>query len=76
MISKDDLLREVRRTNPDYIVYVPASDVDALADTGNEHFLVFDGPDDSLMAVWTQSSIENYDPARPGDQHDSIGVRA
>ena len=25
---------------------------------GNEHFLVFDGPDGSLMAVWTQSTRE------------------
>ena len=39
------------------------------ADTGNEHFLVFDGPDGSLMAVWTQSSVENYSAAMPADQH-------
>ena len=49
------LARESRRTAPDYLAYVPrhwdGSDGDGL----NEHFLVFDGPDDSLMAVWTQS---------------------
>lgn len=63
-----DFRQELHRTRPDYVVYVPTGDA-ALADTGNEHFLVFDGPDGSLMAVWTQSSCENYDPQLPGDQH-------
>jgi hypothetical protein len=53
-----DLAVEVRRTNPDYIVYVPKSSDGSSFDTGNEHFLVFDGPDGSLMAIWTQSSYE------------------
>ena len=51
-------------TKPDYIVFVPEVTDDKVSDTGNEHFLVFDGPDGSLMAVWTQSSAE----AQP-DQH-------
>ncbi len=51
-------------TRPDFVVYVPQVTNSALADTGNEHFLVFEGPDGSFMAVWTQSSAE----ARP-DQH-------
>ncbi len=50
--------REIRRTAPDYIVYRPGSLDGSTFDTGNEHFLVFDGPDGSLMAVWTQSSYE------------------
>ncbi|GMW03576.1 MAG: hypothetical protein AMXMBFR84_47100 [Candidatus Hydrogenedentota bacterium] len=49
---------EVERSAPDYIVYVPKSIDGSTFDTGNEHFLVFDGPDKSLMAVWTQSSHE------------------
>ena len=49
---------ELRRTRPDYVVYVPRSDDGSTHDTGNEHFLVFDGPDGSLMAVWTQSTYE------------------
>lgn len=53
-----DLTVECRRTQPDYIVYVPGSVDGSTFDTGNEHFLVFDGPDDALMAVWTQSSYE------------------
>ena len=50
--------REIQRTEPDYIVYRPGSLNGSTYDTGNEHFLVFDGPDGSLMAVWTQSSYE------------------
>lgn len=53
-----DLNVELRRSNPDYVVYVPKSADGSTHDTGNEHFLVFDGPDGSLMAVWTQSSYE------------------
>ncbi len=53
-----DLQRELARTRPDYVVYVPASADGSTHDTGNEHFLVFDGPDGSLMAVWTQSTFE------------------
>ena len=58
MAAKIDFQREVRRTKPDYVVYVPKSSDGSTCDTGNEHFLVFDGPDGSLMAVWTQSTAE------------------
>ena len=50
--------REIQRTKPDYVVYRPGSLDGSTFDTGNEHFLVFDGPDGSLMVVWTQSSYE------------------
>jgi hypothetical protein len=53
-----DLQRELQRSQPDYVVYVPKSVDGSTFDTGNEHFLVFEGPDGSLMAVWTQSSYE------------------
>ena len=55
---------EVRRTRPDYVVYVPKSLDGSTGDTGNEHFLVFDGPDGSLMAVWTQSTHEGMPDQR------------
>lgn len=55
---------ELNATKPDFVVFVPAVTDTNVTDTGNEHFLVFDGPDGSLMAVWTQSSAE----AQP-DQH-------
>jgi len=60
---------QLRITQPDYIVFVPEVTESGVSDTGNEHFLVFDGPDGSLMAVWTQSSVENSSPTMPGDQH-------
>ena len=53
-----ELERELVRTSPDYVVYKPGSIDGSTFDTGNEHFLVFDAPDGSLMAVWTQSSYE------------------
>lgn len=52
------LHREMRRSRPDFVVYRPKSIDGSTFDTGNEHFLVFDGPDGSLMTVWTQSSFE------------------
>ena len=52
------LQEEMARSKPDYVVYVPKSVDGSTFDTGNEHFLVFDGPDGSLMSVWTQSSFE------------------
>src|SRR6267378_4353338 len=45
-------------TKPDYVVFAPRITATEVSDTGNEHFLVFDGPDGSLMAVWTQSTRE------------------
>ena len=53
-----DLDQEIKRSKPDYIVYKPGSVDGSTHDTGNEHFLVFDGPDESLMAIWTQSTYE------------------
>ena len=54
--AKIDLGLEIQATKPDYIVYAPKRMVGD--DTGNEHFLVFTGPGDTLMAVWTQSRAE------------------
>ena len=55
-------------TKPDFVVFVPEAAAD-VSDTGNEHFLAFDGPDGSLMAVWTQSSVENFSTNSLPDQH-------
>ncbi|WP_459556053.1 sialidase family protein [Lacunimicrobium album] len=60
---------QLNATKPDYVVFVPEVTENGTSDTGNEHFLVFDGPDGSLMAVWTQSSVENYSADMPADQH-------
>lgn len=53
-----DLNIEVQKTKPDFIVFIPKSTDGSSGDTGNEHFLVFNVPDGSLMAVWTQSTFE------------------
>jgi hypothetical protein len=55
---------ELNVTTPDFVVFVPTVTDTSVNDTGNEHFLVFDGSDGSLMAVWTQSSAESQP-----DQH-------
>jgi hypothetical protein len=53
-----DLQHELQRTHPDYVVFQPRSLDGSNHDGGNEHFLVFDGPAGSLLAVWTQSTYE------------------
>ena len=66
MNMKETLEREMRRSNPDYVIYKPKSIVSEMGDeaehstfdNGNEHLLVFDGPDGSLMATWVQDSYE------------------
>lgn len=58
---------QLRITKPDFVVFVPEVTDTGVNDTGNEHFLVFDGPDGSLMAVWTQSSAESQP-----DQHQAF----
>ncbi len=55
---KEQIKTEVKATRPDYVVFVPQVTDAGVNDTGNEHFLVFDGPDGSLMALWTQSTQE------------------
>lgn len=62
---------QLRITKPDYVVFVPHVTDENVSDTGNEHFLVFDGPDGSLMAVWTQSSAESQP-----DQHQAFARSA
>jgi hypothetical protein len=52
------LHQEMQRSKPDYVVHMPKSIDGSTHDTGNEHFLVFDGPDGSMMTVWTQSTRE------------------
>lgn len=54
--GKFDIDFEVKRTEPDYVVYKP----DSLesAEAHNQHFIVFAGLDGSLMAIWTQHTFE------------------
>lgn len=54
--NEQEILKErTFLTKPDYIVYVPQSLDPAAPDRTNEHFLTFDGPNGSLMTIWTQA---------------------
>lgn len=55
---REQMKTSIKSTRPDFVVFVPQVSGTEVSDTGNEHFLVFDGPDKSLMAVWTQSTRE------------------
>jgi len=70
MSIQDDLKTEAGRTKPDYYVYIPKSLDGSTPDGLNEHFLVFEGPDGSLMTVWTQSPMATGLPG--GRQHNRI----
>jgi hypothetical protein len=47
---------ELRRSKPDYVVYKPESL--NKHNSGNQHFIVFNGPDETLMAIWTRHTKE------------------
>ncbi len=43
---------------PDYIVYIPRQRREVVGDRYNDHFQVFDKPDGTLFAAWTQATGE------------------
>jgi hypothetical protein len=43
---------------PDYVVYVPKLRREIVGDRYNDHFQVFNKPDGTLFAAWTQASKE------------------
>ncbi|MEX1118540.1 MAG: sialidase family protein [Terrimicrobiaceae bacterium] len=45
---------EIHRTRPDYITFIPK---DIGKEGLNEHFIVFEGADNTLKAIWTQSDM-------------------
>jgi len=55
-----DLSEEIKRTKSDFTVYIPKSADGSTFDNDNEHFLVFPGPDGSLMALWSQGTTEGH----------------
>lgn len=59
-----EIEKELQRTCPDYVLYKPGSLDGSTFDTGNEEVSVFRGPDNSLMAVWTQSTFEGQPDQR------------
>lgn len=72
MNIREHLRRELQRSQPDYVCYVPGHYDGSTHDSLNEHFLVFDGPDGSLMAVWTQASRRGDVGAGAGRQANRI----
>ncbi len=50
--------RELQRTRPNRVVFIPGSLDGSTADTGNEHFIVFLNGHGEHRAVWTQSTFE------------------
>ncbi len=64
MLEGIDLKEELARTQPDFVVFVPDRFEGEDMNTGNEHFLVFVGPDRAHMAVWTQSTFEGQPDQR------------
>lgn len=56
--QKPNFVNDVKFSRPDYIVYIPEVESDKLADTYNDHFLVFDKPDGTLFALNTQATCE------------------
>lgn len=57
-LSPEELEREIGRTRPDFVTYVPKALDGSCGDSANEHFLVFEGKGDWFYAVWTQAVIE------------------
>jgi hypothetical protein len=47
---------ELRRTDPDYVTYVP--DSSSGPDAENQHFIVVPTPSGTFLAIWTQASSE------------------
>lgn len=43
---------------PDYVVFVPKQHREIVGDRYNDHFQVFDKPDGTLFAAWTQATRE------------------
>lgn len=61
-IKVGDPATEWCRSSPDIVVYLPKEG--DFNDGDNEHFLVFESPGGDLLAMWNQSSCEDY-----GDNH-------
>jgi hypothetical protein len=50
--------KDILVNKPDFVVFTPKKDKFITGDTYNDHFQVFDKPDGTLFAVWTQATRE------------------
>ncbi len=54
----DAYAQDILINKPDYVVFTPKKNKFITGDTYNDHFQVFDKPDGTLFAVWTQATRE------------------
>lgn len=64
MEEKKLIKEELKKTEPDFIVYMPKSLDGSTHDTGNEHLMVFQIDSDTFIAIWTQSTYEGFNDQR------------
>ncbi len=62
-MDKNEIEKELKRTKPDFVVYVPKSTDGFTKDTGNEHFILIQWKE-NLVAFWTQSTYEGMPDQR------------
>ncbi len=59
---EEKISRNVRENlffmQPDYVVFIPKQRREIVGDRYNDHFQVFDKPDGTLFAAWTQATRE------------------
>jgi hypothetical protein len=54
----DSYANDILVNKPDYVVFTPKNNKFVTGDTYNDHFQVFEKPDGTLFAVWTQATKE------------------
>lgn len=59
-ITHPEYAGDILVTKPDFVVFAPEKELDKVGDTYNDHFQVFDKPDGTLFAVWTQGTTEGF----------------
>ncbi|OGV68079.1 MAG: hypothetical protein A2283_18745 [Lentisphaerae bacterium RIFOXYA12_FULL_48_11] len=57
-IKHASYVTDILVNKPDYVVFTPKLDNSVTGDKYNDHFQVFDKPDGTLFAAWTQASRE------------------
>jgi hypothetical protein len=56
--ERESYATDILVNKPDFVVFTPKNNNLVMGDIYNDHFQVFDKPDGSLFAVWTQATHE------------------
>lgn len=56
--QQDNFDKDSRISHPDFVVYIPKVEPEKLGDCYNDHFQVFEGPNDILFATTCQATCE------------------